>query len=262
MRETVTKTMRVLALFSSDRPEWGVSEVARELGLPKSTVSELISSLAHERLLSRTSRGRYRLGWRLFELGQVLVETTEFRTRARQVLEEVVREYGETVHLAVLDGVRAVYLDKIQPRPAVRISVSWAGARLPAYSTGVGKALLAHADWDGVAENLQHQGMPGFTPNTITDLEALRRELAGVAREGYALDREEMTLGLRCAAAPVYGADGGVEASVSISVPAFRFQNDPERYIAAIRRAAGEISAGTNSEPREKHKRHTRRTEV
>src|ERR687890_2760936 len=84
MLRTIKKATQVLDLFSLERPEWGVSEAARALKLPKSTTSELMSSLANQRLLSRTAKGRYRLGWRLFELGQALLDTTEFSLEDRK----------------------------------------------------------------------------------------------------------------------------------------------------------------------------------
>src|ERR671932_1514776 len=163
MPRTIKKATQILDLFSLERPEWGVSEVARALRLPKSTTSELMSSLADQRLLSRTVRGRYRLGWRLFELSQTLLDTTEFRTEARKVMEELVRSWRETVHLAVLDGVQAVYLEKLQPRPAVKIRITRAGARLPAHCSGVGKVLLAYNEWEHIAELFEDQGMPALT---------------------------------------------------------------------------------------------------
>src|SRR5919107_5652912 len=147
MARNIRKAMKVLDLFSLERPEWGVSEVARALGLPKSTTSELMSSLADQRLLSRIVKGRYRLGWWLFELSQTLLDTTEFRTEARSVMEELVRCWRETMHLAVLDDAQAVYVEKLQPTPAVKIKISRAGARLPAHCSGVGKVLLAHCEW-------------------------------------------------------------------------------------------------------------------
>jgi len=173
MSLTIRKVMRVLDLFSLEYPEWGVSEVARALGLPKSSTSELMSSMTDQRLLSRRARGRYRLGWRLFELSQTLLDTTEFRSEARKAMEGLVRCWKETMHLAVLDGVQAVYIEKLQPTPAVKIRITRAGARLPAHSTGVGKVLLAHSEWEYVAERLEDQGMPELTPNTITNLDAL-----------------------------------------------------------------------------------------
>ena len=173
--------MKIIDLFSSERPEWGVSEAARALGLAKSTTSESMSELAELRLLRHTSgRGRYRLGWRLFELSQTLLDTTEFRSEARSVMEELVMNWGETVHLAVLNDAQVVYVEKLQPTPTVKIKITRSGARLPAHCSGVGKVLLAHVEWKYVAELLGSQGMPALTPNTITTLEGLAEELERV----------------------------------------------------------------------------------
>src|ERR687897_517109 len=219
MLRTIEKATQVLDLFSLERPEWGVSEAARTLQLPKSSTSELMSSLAKQRLLSRTAKGRYRLGWRLFELSQTLLDTTEFRIEARKVMEELVRGWGETVHLAVLDGVQAVYIENLAPTPAAKIPITRAGARLPAQCSGVGKVLLAHSDWEHVAERLEDQGMPALTSNTITTLDGLAEELERVRERGYAYDHEEIMVGLCCVGAPVHGPGGEVVAAVSFSVP-------------------------------------------
>jgi DNA-binding IclR family transcriptional regulator len=247
MSRTINKAMRVLDLFSLERPEWGVSEVARDLKLPKSTISELMSDLADQRLLRRTVKGRYRLGWRLFELSQTLLDTTEFRVEARRVMEELVRSWDETVHLAVLDGVQAVYIEKLQPTPAVKIRITRSGARLPAHCSGVGKVLLAYSEWEYVVEMLKDQGMPELTENTITDLDLLAEELKRVRERGYAYDNEEILIGLCCVAAPIYDPSGTVVAAISFSVPAYRFCPRREAYTAAILNAAQCISgnAGT-----------------
>jgi DNA-binding IclR family transcriptional regulator len=242
MARNIRKAMKVLDLFSLERPEWGVSEVARALGLPKSTTSELMSSLADQRLLSRIVKGRYRLGWRLFELSQTLLDTTEFRVEARRVMEELVRSWGETTHLAVLDGIQAVYIEKLQPTPAVKIRISRAGARLPAHCSSVGKVLLAHCDWDYVVELLEDQGIQELTENTITDLDVLADELELVRERGYAYDNEEILIGLCCVGAPIYDADGTVVAAISLSVPAYRFCQRREEYTVAVLDAARQIS--------------------
>lgn len=245
----IRKVADVLSLFSPERPEWGVSEVARVLELPKSTASELMASMADERLLSSAGRGRYRLGWRLFELGQTLLDSTEFRSEARRVMQELVQRWGETAHLAVLEGVEAVYLDKIQPSPAVKILLSRVGVRLPAYCSGVGKVLLAYKPWDEVAALLQGRGMSALTPNTLSDLEKLADELRLVRERGYAYDLEEATIGLCCVAAPIRDYSGKVVAAMSLSVPAYRFHPRREELTAAIVEAAGRVSdaSGRNS---------------
>lgn len=248
MSKSIRKALQIINLFSLERPEWGVSEAARSLGLPKSTTSELMSELMDLRLLRRASgRGRYRLGWRLFELSRTLLDTTEFRNEARMVMKELVANWGETVHLAVLNDAQAVYVEKQQPIPAVTIEITRSGALLPAYCSGVGKVLLAHAEWADVARLLEHHGMPALTQNTITTLEGLAEELGRVREQGYAYDREETLIGLCCAAAPIHGSSGEVVAAVSISVPAYRFGPREDEYTRAIREAARRISANAVS---------------
>lgn len=252
MSRSIRKAMQVLDLFSLESPEWGVSEVARVLELPKSTASELMAALANQRLLSRVAKGRYRLGWRLFELSQTLLDTTAFRIEARKAMQELVEYWGETVHLAVLDGVQAVYVEKLQPTPAIKIRITRAGARLPAHCSSVGKVLLAHGEWEYVAGLFEHQGMPALTPNTITGLDALAGELELVRERGYACDHEEALVGLCCVAAPVYGPTGTACAAVSISVPDYRFRPKEDEYTAAILEAARRISGHAVEEAQDK----------
>jgi DNA-binding IclR family transcriptional regulator len=243
MSRTMKKAIRLLDLFSLQRPEWGVSEAAKALGFQKSTTSELMSDLADQRLLSRSKKGKYRLGWRLFELSQTLLDTTEFRIEARRVMAELVECWRETVHLAVLDGVQAVYIEKLEPTPAAKIPITRAGARLPAQCSGVGKVLLAHSsEWEHVAERLEDQGMPALTSNTITTVGGLAEELERVRERGYAYDHEEIMVGLCCVGAPVHGPGGEVVAAVSFSVPAYRFGPNEDNYTAAIVDAARRIS--------------------
>jgi len=243
----IEKVMQILGLFSLEKPEWGVGEAAYALDLPKSTTSELMASLAGQRLLTRTAKGRYRLGWRLFELSQNLLDTTEFRSEARRVMEELVGRWKETMHLAVLDGVQAVYIEKVQPTPAVRIRITRAGARLPAHSSAVGKVLLAHCEWEYVAERLEDQGVPALTSNTITELDALAEEVEQVREQGYAYDDEETLVGLCCVGAPIYGPEETMVASISFSVPAFRFHPKKDEYTVAVLEAAQRISENAST---------------
>ena len=247
MVQTVDKIVQILDLFSVENPEWGVSEVGRGLRISKSAASELMASMEAKRLLRRTSRRRYRLGWRFFEFNQTLLETTEFRTEARQILEDLMDTFKETVHLTVLDDVQAVWVEKLQPTPAVKIPASGIGARLPAHSTAGGKMLLANCEWERVAEIFVHQGLPALTPNTITTLDNLETELEQVRHAGYAIDDEAACLGLCCVAAPVYDDKNEVVAAASLSIPAFRFHEKTEKYIAAVLEAADTMSHSKDS---------------
>lgn len=244
MRHMMEKAGNVLNLFSFKHPEWGVSEVAKTLGLPKSTTSEIMASLASQCLLSRTDEGRYRLGWRLFHLSQVLLDNTDFCIEARKVMRELVERWGETSHLAVLDEGQVLYVEKLQGTPAVQILLSHVGGRLPAHCSGIGKVLLAHQECPEVMALVEQQGLQPFTPHTITSLDRLAEELEEVRKQGYAYDHEEVVLGLCCVAAPIYDLKGHVLAAISLSVPAYRFYPKEDTYTMTIVKAAQKISEG------------------
>ena len=106
MSSSLQKAVKALTLFTVEKPEWSVSEIAEEMSLPKSSVSELLSDLATQGLLRKLRAGRYRLGWQLVELGQNLLRTTDFRTEAREVMQDMLRSWRETMHLAVLEAGR------------------------------------------------------------------------------------------------------------------------------------------------------------
>lgn len=241
-QQVVWKVARLLDLFTPECPEWRVGEVAEALDVPKTTASELMTTLAEQRLLRRTEGGRYRLGWRLFELSHNLMDTTEFRTEAQAIIEDLVETHRETVHLAVLDNMQAIYIEKRQPTPAMKITASRVGTRLHAHCSSVGKVLLSACEWERVEEALAHQGMPAFTPNTIVTPQRLAEELAWVRERGYALELEETLIGLCCVAAPVCDAAGQVVAALSISPPAFRFEEHEQEYTQAVIEGAKRIS--------------------
>lgn len=243
MVQTVQKVTRILELFSPENPEWGVSEVGRALGMPKSTAFELMNSLADQGLLRRTGKGRYLLGWRLFEFGQTLLDTEQYRSEARRVMWELVETWGEASHLAVLDGAQALYIEEVQPACAVRMFTSpRIGTRLPAHCSGVGKVLLAYQKWGTSVALLELQSMPVLTPNTITTPEKLADELEGIRERGYGYENEEVSIGLCCVAAPVHDAHGSVIAALSLSVPTFRFRAGKKKYTAAVLEAVRHIS--------------------
>ncbi|MCS6827238.1 MAG: IclR family transcriptional regulator [Caldilinea sp.] len=242
MLRTLHKAARALTLFTPLQPEWTVGEMAKALELPKSSVSELLSSLAEHGLLRRVGSGRYRLGWRLLELGQTLLKTTEFRDEARAVMQEMVTRWGETMHLAVLESGAVVYLEKLRGQQGLQVELSGVGVRLPAHCSGVGKVLLAHRPWEEVLRVVGDGELHPFTPNTITSLDALAEELSRVRRQGYAYDLEEVSIGLCCVAAPIRDYEGQVVAAVSFSTPTHRFQMHKMQYTRAIVEGAQRIS--------------------
>ena len=242
MLQTVQKAAQVLRLFTPAQPEWGVTEVAAVLDIPKSGAYALLRTLAAEGLLQRTPNGRYRLGWSLFELSQTLLETSCLLQAARPVMEELVAGWGETTHLAVLVDGQVLYVEKLQGDRALEIVLSRVGKRLPAHCSGVGKVLLAHRPWEEVLAIVERQGLPAFTPNTITTIDRLRVELEEVRLQGFAYDQEEVMVGLCCVAAPIRDESGQVIAAMSLSVPAYRFYPYRQRLTTAVIEAARHVS--------------------
>jgi len=232
MLQTIQKASEVLALYDREHTEWGVREVAEKLKMAKSSAHDLLSSLAQIGFLNKTEDSRYRLGWRLVTMSELLLATTELRQEARPVLEELAAQYRETIHLAVLDDAKAVYLDKLEGKQAVR----------DPHCSALGKVLLAYRPKTEVKRIIKTAGLPRFTPNTITDEEELCQALAKIRKQGYAYDLEEILPDLCCVGAPIYNYTGQVIAAISMSIPAYRFRRSQTEYRDAIVRTAKIVS--------------------
>jgi IclR family KDG regulon transcriptional repressor len=250
MLHTVSKAGAILNLFSEKAPEWGVSELAKKLDLPKSTVSEMMATLASQGLLERTSMGRYRLGWRLYELSRTLLDTTDFYQEARRAMRELVDRWGETTSLAVLSGAQLVYLEKLPAAFKVYDLLANMEIEAPAYGSSLGKVLLAYRKWDEVEALLKDQPFVALTPRTLVTLESLKPELERVRRQGYAIDSEEVAPGVGGVSAPIFDMDGNVSAAISMVLPAPRFYAQQESYIEIIRKTAHKISISIGYRPK------------
>lgn len=242
MLQTIQKAGELLALYDRDHTEWGVREAATKLKIAKSSAHDLMSSLAQLGFLNRTEENRYRLGWRLVTLSETLLATTELRKEAHPVIEELAARYQETVHLAVLDGTQAVYVDKLEGSQAVRVELTSLGARLYAHCSALGKVLLAYRSEEEVKHIIQTAGLPRFTDHTITEEEDLLQNLIKIRKQGYAYDMEEILVDLCCVGAPIYNYTGQVIAAISMSIPAYRFRRSPTKYREAIVHTARIIS--------------------
>jgi DNA-binding IclR family transcriptional regulator len=252
---TVGKASRVLDLFTREAPEWGVTETALELQVPRSSAHDLLDTLAHTGLLRRVDGNRYRLGLKLLTLSNAALESLAVRVQARPVMECLARKLAATVHLATLDGTDVVYLDKVTAEGGPRIALSGVGRRLPLHCTAVGKALLAHQSAGAIGQTLERLPLEPVTDRTIESVDALRFELAGARRDGVARDREGSVLGVCCHAAPVTEA-GRVTAAISLSVPVAVEHRLAERYDEIVRAAAIQISRRLAAAPNEQPPRH------
>ncbi|MGA5699733.1 IclR family transcriptional regulator [Peterkaempfera bronchialis] len=216
-----------------------LSELASGLSMNKSTLLRLLAPLCEVRLVEQDAdTGRYRLGWRTAQLGQTYLERLDLRDTAHDVLEQLTANTGETTYLVIADLPEVVYLDKVDSLQPVRM-YSRIGSRQSAHCTGVGKALLAHADADAVNAVIAH-GLPQRTPRTHTTEAALRADLAVIRRRGYAVDDIENEPDIRCVAAPVFDHAGAAACAVSVSGPAGRVTAERVPELGALVAAAAE----------------------
>lgn len=222
--------------------EMGVTELAAALGVHKSTAFRLAAALEHRGLIEQTrERGRYRLGFGLLRLAGTTGAQMDLTQQSRPVCLRLADEVGETVNIAVLDGASAVNVDQVLG-PSSITTHNWVGQRTPLHATSSGKVLLAHLPADRL-ESLLAGGLESYTPRTVTDPDALRRQLEQIRVEGYGYTVEELEPGLSAVAAPIRGQGGRVTAAVSASGPSFRLSEERIPAVAeSVRRAAAEIS--------------------
>lgn len=240
---SVRNAARVLRAFSHADQELGVSELARRLGLGKSTTHRLVATLEAERLLEQDpATGKYRLGLALYELGTTVAEHVDLHQASLPVLTTLRHQTGEMVHVAVLDGLEAVYVERLESHYMLPV-FRRVGHRLPAHWTSSGKVLLAALPRPELERRLKGIALDARTSHTITDHAALLRELDEVARRGWASNVEEGELGVTSVGAPLRGADGTVIAAVTVVGSSDRMNAESLRpYRVAVQEAAAVIS--------------------
>ncbi|MBN9099000.1 MULTISPECIES: IclR family transcriptional regulator [unclassified Pseudonocardia] len=238
---SVRNAARLLKEFSRTDRELGVSELARRLGLATSTVHRLLATLTAEKLLEKAPGG-YRLGLALHDIGANVSPYLDLHEAALPVMATLRHSTGETVQLAVLDGLESVYIDRLESPHTVRI-FSRVGTRLPATTTSTGKVLLAALAPEELDARLQGWTPHRITPFTIVDEGTLRARLQEIAERGWADNREESRVGVLSVGAPVHGADGAVVAALSVAAPTDRSGPAQHRRIrTAVVEAAAVIS--------------------
>ena len=216
----------------------GLSDLARQVKLPLSTVHRIVASLESEGLLAATgSDGRIRLGLDLLSLGAAV--HVDLRRMIHPFMESLSQEIDETVDLSLLDGDCIVFVDQVTRSQRLQ-AVSGVGIEFPLHCTANGKALLAALPTSEV-NRLLPERLPLFTPHTITTRALLLDELARVRVEGCAFDREEHTLGI-CAVGALIHGPLGMQASISIPVPSVRFYGSENRFQAALLQTCGLVN--------------------
>lgn len=237
------KTLRLLAVFSPERPEWGGTELAVRLALPKSTVHRILRVLAaHGYLVQDPGTARFRLGLAALELGWKAHEGLDLRRIARPTLERLAEASGETVLLMVPSEARdrAVCVERVESRARLRLILE-VGTHAPLHAGASSKVLLAHMA-PAEVERVVVAGLPRLARGTITSPAALRRDLVRIRALGYASSREETNEGAAGVAAPVLDRAGAIVAGVSIVGPLTRLtERQVPRLVALARQGATEI---------------------
>jgi IclR family KDG regulon transcriptional repressor len=220
--------LNALELFSAEKPQVGISEMARLLGKKVSTIHRTVAVLKNRGYIEQSlERGKYRLGLKAFELGCVYQNQSDVMREAMQRLESLSRSTNETINLAVLDqGLKEVaYIAKIDSPQVLKTDIQ-IGTKLLAHCTALGKVLLAHLD----AAQLDRLFPPRvalvtYTSKSISSTDQLRRKLVQVYKDGYALDAEEFRNGVVCIAMPYRDVNKRVVAAISVTAPAFRMSS-------------------------------------
>ena len=219
--QSVRRAIALLKVFSDERPEWGVSDLARAARLNKTTAYRLLTALEAEGMVARSPMSdAWRLGGEAIAMGALALRSTDLLTAARPEMEALVRQTGETASLEVLAGEEVVILDGVEGPSLVGAS-SEVGTRWPAHATSTGKVLLAEG-----GPRDRRRRLAQLTPRTITDPARLERELARIRERGWATAVGELELGYVAVGAPVRDHAGIAVAAISVGGPAARLTQD------------------------------------
>jgi IclR family transcriptional regulator, KDG regulon repressor len=231
----VTRALDILELFLEGDGTLSAPDVTRRLRLPRTTVHELLTTLAARGYLDAVpgQPGRYRLGVRPYQLGSRYAEQLDLAAEGTQVAREVAGTCDETVHVAILDNTDVIYIAKVDSTHAVRM-VSATGRGLPAHCTSVGKMLLASLPAAELEERFAEHELVAMTPDSVTDPGVLRAELAVTRERGIAVEHRESNPDVSCVAAPVRDRTGRVVAALSISAPVIRWSDEREEELSRL----------------------------
>ncbi|WP_366922001.1 IclR family transcriptional regulator [Metallumcola ferriviriculae] len=220
--QTLEKALDIVEILSKvDGGEGlGVTELSKRLGIGKSTIHRILDTLAGYRYVEKTPANKYRLSWRLFELGASVPHQRSLNNIDAADLQGLCDKHGETVNVGVRVGDGVVIISKVNPETALRASLE-VGTREPIHPTALGKVLTSEMDEQQVRALLGSE-MQAHTNQTITSPDAFIKELEKVREQGYAIDNEEFCFGLSCISMPIRNYNGQIVAAISVTGPSFR----------------------------------------
>lgn len=210
----------------------GLVELSSRLGLHKSTVHRILNSLQLMGYVRQSEDGKYALSLKWMDISSKVINKFDIVATARPYLKKICEISGETVHLVEMDGVDAIYIDKVESFSNSIRMVSKIGSRIPLFCSGVGKAILASKSDEEIKSIWEKSDVKAMTPNTITDFKDFMDTINQIRVDGYALDNEENETGVRCIAACILSRDGKCKNAFSISAPINRMADEKIGYLA------------------------------
>jgi len=220
---SMVNALKLLNLFTMDEPEWILTDLADELNVGVSTVYRLTNTLMHEGFIVRDPLTKnFRLASSILELGHYVITSFDICDISPPILEKLVQDTGETVHLSILEGNKSIYLQMFECSNYVNVRTH-VGKKHPAHCTSTGQVILAYQS-EAEIDRVIAQGLPLYSPKsaTITDPMKFKERLALIKKQGYTYNRDEMNVGVSAIAAPVKSPSGKVEFAVSIAGPSSR----------------------------------------
>lgn len=239
---SLQNAIRILNVFTIEEPELGISSLSEELGISKSAVHRLVTSMASEGFIAKdVSTNQYRLGISILELGNVVTSTMKIHRTALPILQDLGKIVNESVHLGIFREDKVIFLNRIDsPRSISSISIM--GSRMPAHCTSSGQVFLAHQPPETI-DRIVKKGLTAYTEKTITDRERLCSLLETIRKQGYSVSIEEYQKGVASVAAPVRNSQGQVIATVSTPGPVQRMPKETiAQLIKLVTQAADEVS--------------------
>ena len=245
--QSVGRALDILEFLSRSEDEVGVSEIGAGTGLPAGTVHRLLGTLTSRGYIHKNAHTR-RYGLGLRSLTMAITTRERLAPLALPFLEELMEKSQETANLAILEGNAMMYIEQVSPPARMLRTFTEPGNRVPLHSSGTGKVLLAYQPPRLIDFIVGRAGLTRQTATTITDPGQLRSGLRKIRRDGYAVDHGEQEEGVRCLAAPVFGPDGEIFASVSLSGPASRLNKRRiEGLVPDLKKIAAELSEALES---------------
>lgn len=238
--QSVDRALSILESFSQHE-ELGVTEISKLVNLNKSTAYGLLSTLYEKGYVDKKDNGKYCLGLKLLELGQYVQDRLDVKAVARPLLEKLCEKYDETIHLVLCNRGEAFYVDKVESARSI-VNISQVGKKVALNASSVGKIILAYMPPEQMEQELA-KPLKRYTPNTIVDPDQLRQHVEIIRQKGYALDMEEIELGVRCIATAIRDYTGKVIGAFSSSAPATRVSEEKlMEIIEAVKETGHNIS--------------------